>query len=51
MGSPWSTGLGVAGFWIGMLAAIGVAAFAIAWRLARTSHRHLREAAALAAGP
>ena len=45
MGSPWSAGLGVAGFWIGMLAAIGVAALAIAWRLARTSRRHLRAAA------
>ncbi len=50
MGSPWSAGLGVAGFWMGMLASIGVAALAIAWRLARTSRRHLREAApALAA--
>ncbi len=28
-----------------MLAAIGVAALAIAWRLARTSRRHLRAAA------
>ncbi len=45
MGSPWSAGLGVAGFWIGMLASIGVAALAIAWRLARTSRRHLRAAA------
>lgn len=46
MGSPWHAGLGVAGFWAGMLAAIGVAALAIAWRLARTSRRHLH-----AAGP
>lgn len=39
MGSPWHPGLGVTGFWTGMLTSIALAASAIAWRLARTSRR------------
>lgn len=46
MGSPWSKGLGVSGFWVGMLAAIAAAAVAIAWRLVRTSGSRLNQASA-----
>jgi len=51
MGSPWSAGLGVTGFWIGMLTAIATAAGLIAWRLACTSGRHAHQRSGAAAAP
>lgn len=44
LGSAWSRGFGVEGFWIGMVAAIAAAALAIGWRLHAISARHLRAA-------
>lgn len=41
-GSRWQEAMGVEGFWLGMVIAIGAAAFAIAARLAWRSTREVR---------